>query len=345
MKRYTVISIIAAVAALVLLPCCRKTDGNSSTEALVRYFESWLAAYHPDARPIGDNGVYILEETVGEGDDWPGAGNFAIVDYTLTELDGTVTGTSEEKVAKRIGSYKKSNYYGEMVWYVNEGSYGVPAGIAEGMEGMKVGGTRTLAIPSWMMTRSRMESKEQYLKENSSSLSHSIYIIKLNDFTDDIEKRQADIMSAYCKEHLHGADSTEYEEGKKYGFYFDLVKANPEGKSIPSDSTVYINYTGRLLNGLVFDTTEADTAKVYNIYNSSKTYKPVPVSWGESYTDLLLDGSETVSGFSAALFKMHPFEKAVTVFYSTLGYGASSMGNAIPSFSPLRFDVELVEKP
>ena len=58
---------------------------------------------------------------------------------------------------------------------------------------------------------------------------------------------------------------------------------------------------------------------------------------GESETSL-------VDGFSLGLFWMHPGEKAVVGFYSSLGYGLTGSGGSIPGFSPLVFELELMEE-
>ena len=42
---------------------------------------------------------------------------------------------------------------------------------------------------------------------------------------------------------------------------------------------------------------------------------------------------------------MKSHEKGVGIFYSVLGYGSSGSGNAIPGFSPLMFEIEVVDKP
>ena len=40
-----------------------------------------------------------------------------------------------------------------------------------------------------------------------------------------------------------------------------------------------------------------------------------------------------------------PFEAGSGIFIESLGYGYSGSGSSIPAYAPLRFDVELVEKP
>ena len=116
---------------------------------------------------------------------------------------------------------------------------------------------------------------------------------------------------------------------------------------MPHDTTVYINYTGRRMDGQVFDTTVADTAKFYRIYNASKTYEPVSITWAEDAADIKMGGSSTslISGFKLGLQAMHAGESASFLFGFGLGYGTSASGSLVPAYSPLRFDIEMVPKP
>ena len=103
-----------------------------------------------------------------------------------------------------------------------------------------------------------------------------------------------------------------------------------------------------MLDGHVFDTNVKDSAKFYGIYSASRTYAPSSVTWFGSdgkYSDIKLGGSSVIDGFAYALSKMHPHEKGTAVFYSGIGYGSSGSGSTIPAYAPLRFDIEIVDKP
>ena len=55
--------------------------------------------------------------------------------------------------------------------------------------------------------------------------------------------------------------------------------------------------------------------------------------------------SSLIGGFQKTLWKMRHYEKGVGLFYSLYGYGYSGSGKKIPSFAPLMFEVEIVDKP
>ena len=210
---------------------------------------------------------------------------------------------------------------------------------------MKIGGTRRSLIPSWLFTYSSYKNAGEYYKHAVDKSSAAIYTITLNGLSSDILKTQVDSMGIYTHKHLGGVDST------SYGFYYKQLAAPSDTSAFPSDTSIYINYTGRLLNGQVFDTTITDTAKFYNVYSSSSKYEPRKISWGEKDTDLRLysssssDGSEVVTGFSKTLWQMRAHEKGVGVFFSSYGYQGSGSGSVIPAYSPLVFEIEIVDKP
>jgi FKBP-type peptidyl-prolyl cis-trans isomerase FklB len=132
-----------------------------------------------------------------------------------------------------------------------------------------------------------------------------------------------------------------------YGCYYKQLIAPVDTSSFPNDTTIYINYTGRLLNGQVFDTTIEKVAKDNNIYSATRTYEPTTVRWAEKYEDLTLgsDNSSVISGFALTLWQMRAMEKGIGVFYSPLGYSYNGSGSSIPPYSPLIFEIEVVAKP
>jgi hypothetical protein len=120
------------------------------------------------------------------------------------------------------------------------------------------------------------------------------------------------------------------EDAEQEGFFYVKTRDGLD-REFPSDTTVYINYTGRLLNGRAFDTTVADTAKVWGLYSSSKTYAQQQVKWFSSdqdYTSITLGEDETsvIPGFAYGLSVMHPGEAGKCFFVSKYGYSGSGCG-------------------
>lgn len=335
---------ILILAALVAACGCTQEENGTDGAQAKAFLEAWIAVNHPEATLT--RGVYILEDIPGEGEAFrPGKdSSYVFVNATIRSLDGTVTSNNDEQMDKQLGSYDVSNWYGPYVNVIGEGcSY---VGIDRIMDGMTPGGRRTAVIPSWLMTTARYDTEAEYL-EHLGSTSSTIYTITYHGQTKDILSWKGAELDKYAKQHLHGADSTYLAgdtEQHRFGFYFDS-RERPSEETLPNDTTVYIDYIGRLLNGRVFDTTIADTAKVYGIWSSSKTYSPVAVKMAENFSEITLSGSTTIKGFSAGMKMMHPGENASVAFYYGLGYGVNGSGSRIPGYASLQFDIALVDKP
>lgn len=326
-----------ALGAAIISGCARDVS-LSSNEMTKEYLDLWVKENYPHAKVAG-NGIYILEEKEGAGDLYNFEG-YAMLGTTISSLSGDISSTTDEQLSKQLGIYNKSHYYGPKTWLVHE-EY-VPVGLYDMLRGMKKGGSRKALIPSWLMGYKRYDNPADYIKNSPEDAATSIYDLHLEDFTKDIVKYQIEDIEKFLKKLYPGTDST------KKGFYYKQLKA-PEGNSpFKKDTTIYINYTGRLLNGQVFDTTIKDTAKVHNIYKSGKTYKPVGINWKKEYSEIKFEGgnsSSPISGFQLLLSKMGKYEKGAGVFISDFGYKGEAVGKSIPGFSPLVFEVEVVGKP
>ena len=144
------------------------------------------------------------------------------------------------------------------------------------------------------------------------------------------------------------ADTVDSERNA-WGLYYITEKYSDAPDSTYNDeSKIYFNYTGRLLNGTVFDTSIERVAKDAGIYNASKTYGPTYITWyaeGYKNTTMGSDASSTIDGFAYALYNMKPHEKGKVIFHSLRGYSYSGSGSTIPAYSPLIFELELVDNP
>lgn len=329
---------------------CAKTVQPGANDANERFLNAWMQLNHPDVKPSG-LGIYVLEQTEGSGVEVEKDG-YAIVNCTIRDLDGNITSYTSKETAKQLGKYDTTFYYGPKVWTTADET--IQAGVADAVVGMKAGGYKKVIIPGWLLTYKVYDNAEDYLNppkekkkkdEESSTVTYdnAVYDIEVVDFAENIYEWEVgkigDYFAANPDMGLSVADSLQY------GFYYKQLTAPADTTSFPSDTTIYINYTGRLLNGLVFDTTDERTAKDNGIYSSSKTYEPVSVSWAEEYSEIKLSGSSIIGGFGLTLWQMRAFEKGVGIFYSPLGYSYSGSGSSIPGYAPLVFEIEIVAKP
>ena len=328
--------------ALAAIGCARveKTGANDANE---RYFKAWMEVNHPGLQPSG-LGIYVLEEEEGTGAAVK-EGGYVIADYVITDLKGNISSYTDKYTAKQLGTYDTTAYYGPKVMTTIKST--IQAGLADAIIGMKEGGRKKVIIPSWLMTYKSYDTPEEYIK-NSSTGTNTIYDITIRSYADSIYNYELDQIGKYFKNNSDVYGNMGVKDSVDvYGFYYKQLAAPADTTSFPKDTSIYINYTGRLLNGLVFDTTIEKIAKDNGIWSSSRTYEPTKINWGESYDKITMgsSSSSTISGFALTLWNMRAFEKGVGIFYSPLGYGYNGSGASIPSYSPLIFEIEIVAEP
>ena len=340
MKKYLLIA-----AAVLVMAACAKTDKTTTGEEAKEYLETYMDTFYPGVLP-NVNGIYILEDEPGTGDLWNPEIAYIYAGSTIRTLGGTISSTTDKVLSQQLGTFETGNYYGPKYSATGEGSS--YAGVDALLTGMRQGGTRTAIIPSWLLTTSRYDKAEDYLK-NCSSSTHLMYTISLSGQCADMAVAEKDSLQRYVNRHFGPDKASVHVPGSENQydgmFYFVSDTTAFEGvDQRKEDGTYKLNYTGRLLNGQVFDTTDEIVAKDAGIYKASKTYEPVSISFSSTVSSISLDGSTSlVKGFQSGLYKLHwRGQKATILFTSTLGYDTSGSGNAIPGYSPLIFELELL---
>ena len=357
----TISYIIAAIAVIG----CAKTETIGPNDAYQRYFEAWMHVNYPDATPSG-LGIYIIEDQQGSGVK-VGEEGYILLDYKVTDLEGNISSYTDALTAQQLGKYNQTTYYGPK--FLTTTKTTLPAGLRNAVVGQQVGTSRKVIIPSWLMSYKSYDTEEDYLnpplKKNeeydASSFSNTIYEFTIAGYTEDMEKWQIDSIGRFFANRTVRIDGKPANEtfvtstgaqmtaadSVSTGFYYKQIQAPVDTATFAKDTTVYINYVGKLLNGLVFDTNVERVAKDNGLYSASRTYKPTKIKWGEEYSELTMgdDGSSVIAGFAKTIWEMRAMEKGVGVFYSTLGYSYSGSGSGIPGYAPLIFEIELVAKP
>lgn len=334
--------LLLAVLGLTALGCA-KENTPSVGETAKEYLSLWMDKYHPGI-PATNAGLYILEDNAGTGESWNIENDYAYVEVTVRTLDGDISTTTDERLSRQLGTYAKGNYYGPRFQAIGEGnSY---AGVDAILDGMRIGGSRKVVVPAWMLTTKRYNTQQEYI--NASTVSSSlIYDVKLCGQTEDIDQMEKDSLRRYVTRHFGNLAPTTYktEEEADGTFYFfsDVSRFTDDDARGETDKAT-IHYTGRLLNGQVFDTTIEKVAKDAGIYNASKTYAPVDVTFSSDWNSITLSGSSSlINGFKGGLFLLkYKGQKAVVMFTSAQGYTTTGSGETIPAWSPLQFELELI---
>jgi len=121
------------------------------------------------------------------------------------------------------------------------------------------------------------------------------------------------------------------------GLRYIISKEGNGAKPVAGD-TVMVNYTGRLLNGKIFDTNDENLAKANKLYDPQRK-----MGGGYAPIKFPLGNNQVIKGWEDGLLLLSKGSKAKFLIPSELGYGERGMGAAIGPFSSLVFDVELVD--
>ena len=124
------------------------------------------------------------------------------------------------------------------------------------------------------------------------------------------EKIQID---QYLKDHNIDVEPT------ASGLYYVETKAG-KGKNPIKGAKCTVNYKGTLLDGTVFDSSE-----------------------GRAPFEFELGMEQVIAGWDEAISMMKKGGKATLILPSSIAYGERGAGNVIPPFSPLVFEVELID--
>lgn len=336
---------MAAVLCLLASGCAKESTWNTGQKAKA-YLTMYMEKYYPNVEP-NEDGLYILEDEEGDGKLWDPDSTFIYAEYTIRTLDGSISSSTYDEVAKQLGTYDSSNYYGPR--FMAQGNGSSFAGVDMLLEGMKEGGRRKAVIPAWLLNTSRLSTLDAYINACSTE-SHLIYDITYHGQTGNIDHAEIDSLERYVLNEF-GVDREEsttfMEDGVEGTFYFFSDTTEFAGtRHFPADTTLKIRYTGYLLNGQAFDTTDERTAKDHNIfYVSGKKYEPVSVTMSSTYSNIKMGSSSLIKGFQGGLSQMHFLGQTATfLFTSTLGYSGTGSGSAIPPYSPLMFEVEIVKE-
>lgn len=217
--------------------------------------------------------------------------------YTATLLDGTVFD----------GTTLRNNAISSFVI----GNSNAPTGLQLGALLMHVGDKATLLLPSGLAYGGGEVTGPTGVKVPANTVVR--YDVELTDFnfalTDD----------AIITQYLTTASITTAQK-QASGLYFVPVTSNPTGTPAVAGKTVSVLYTGRLMNGTVFDASTNNTP----------------------YSFLLGSGS-VIKGWDEGIALMRKGEKAILIIPSALAYGPSSPSTTITANSVLRFEVEVVD--
>ncbi len=165
--------------------------------------------------------------------------------------------------------------------------------------------------------------------------------IKNINFEESLEKYQAEaaakqLEDAKAKEgEIVDFISNNYPNAVKTasGLYYVITKEG-KGPNAKAGQTISADYTGKLLNGTVFDSSVESVAKETGTYNAQRPY--------DQKFEFPLGAGRVIPGWDEGFQLMNKGSKATLIIPSNLAYGSRGVG-PIPPNSSLVFDVELID--
>lgn len=140
------------------------------------------------------------------------------------------------------------------------------------------------------------------------------------------EKERSDI-DGYLKEHNIRVNPTES------GLYFvELEKGR--GPAVQPGKWVKVDYSAMFINSEIFETSIQDIAMKYDIFDSSLVYQPFEYQHGDTLT---------IAGWNEGLSYMNQGGRALLIVPSVLAYGEEGVEGFIPPYTPLIYEVEVLE--
>ncbi len=150
------------------------------------------------------------------------------------------------------------------------------------------------------------------------------------NYMEEMKKLQQEEPAAIAQ---YVADNNITAKPDEEGLYV-IVKKQGNGPKVAMGKNVKINYTGRLLDGRVFDSSVESVAKENGIYNPQRPYEPLAYTVGKF---------GLIKGWEKGVMGKAQGSVINLIIPSALAYGTQGAGDMIRPYTPLTFELEIVE--
>lgn len=329
---------LLAVTVAVALASCAERKGTDEIEIQEAALAGWMKNNRPDI-PKVEEGLYYKIYPAQEGAEKVSLTDGVSWIYLTglgTDLEGNYFFNMYGDIARRLGTYTELTHFVPEIYRYIE-SEDLTSGVYKVLPEMSVGDSVEMYCSSrWGYGDG---SSDVYVTGFEGNITVSgntpIYrTFRLNDASDD----PAQIGKREVIEYATGKLNKLASDSLRDGVYLRITQPVSNGETISEDDNVYVYYTGRYIDGKVFDTNVEEVAVASKIYDSEKSYTPMSVKG---------DSDSFVKGFMLAINNMKRGEKATVVFTYDWGYGVTGDNNNgiyIRPFDPLVFDIEILEE-
>lgn len=199
--------------------------------------------------------------------------------------------------------------------------------LAEGLRMLHLGDVAYFAIAADSIAKIGVQMPPFYKSETGQRI---VYYIKLHsivteeELMQEKEQQEKELMVLESSEQdsidTYLAKNNIKQKPTQSGLYY-IETLKGTGQNIEIGKTITMNYTGKFLNGEIFDSSLGE---------------------GREPMEFVLQEDLMIKGFTEGLLKMKDKGKATLIIPSKLAYGKSSPQSPIPPYATIIFDVEIL---
>ena len=268
-----------------------------------------------------DNGLYYKFYKQNKEAQKPQEGDILTVEMSYKikgekkEKDSVLFSSKGEQSASKL-MLMKPLYKGDISEGLAMMAVGDSASFIISADSFFVKNVQLQKIPDFVKPKAKMvfdvklvsvQKKADYEKEQK------IKMEKYNAMKEEHKAKEPDDIKKFLKDNKINARPT------ATGLYYVETKRGT-GVKASAGKKVKVNYTGKLFDGTVFDSSE-----------------------GKTPIEFTLGNKEVIPGWDEGISMMRVGGKAKLVIPSSLAYGENGAGNVIAPFTPLTFEVELLD--
>lgn len=299
MHRLPLVLLWLLLAGLLTTACKKDTETTVDYAAADDVaIQKYLASNSITTAQKQPSGLYFVPVTTNASAPLATVNQVVSILYTARLLDGTVIDATSQRDDTPVS----------FVFGVNR----VLAGLEEGISLMHKGDKAVLLIPSGLA----------YGASSSSTIPANSVVrfdIELTDLNPTFAVPDDNLITRYLAK-----NKITTAQKQASGLYFVPTATNPTGTPAAAGKTASVLYTGKLLNGTVFDAT------------SQRNNTPFTFTVGAM-------PRQVIQGFDEGVGLMRKGEKATLLIPSGLAYGAAGAGTSIGPNTVISFDIEVVD--
>jgi FKBP-type peptidyl-prolyl cis-trans isomerase len=296
--KFRLLALLLLASGSLLTSSCKKddvvTDYTAADDATI---QKYVADNKIANAQKQSSGLYFIPVVTNAGAAQPKPGEVVSVLYTGTLLNGNTI-------------YSTSQNDNTPASFLSQRNQVIP-GFDEGVSLMHKGDKATLLIPSGLAFGTT--------GSGSTVPANAVvrYEIELVDINPSFAVPDDNLIKRYLDKNKITA-----AQKQASGLYFVPTQLNPSGTPAKSGTTASVLYTGKLLNGTVFD--------------ASSLHGNTPLNF-------VVGSGSLIPGFDEGVSLMRKGEKATLLIPSALAYGDKGSPPSIAPNTTIIFDIEVVD--